>query len=309
MAGPWPAAGEPLLLVTAEANAGLVEMPPVVLDEVRPLVGQRRVTVVFDRGGWSSRLFAQILDRGFDILTYRKAPKRAVPLRAFETLVDTVEGRTESYVLADQDIRLRLPDRRRLALRQVTRLGDDGRHQTSIVTSRRDLSAIEVAQRMFNRWRQENFFKYLREEYALDALVEHDVVPNNPQREVPNPASKTLDIELRATRATLAELQAQYGAAALENPEPSRPTTRGFKIAHGGIGRDLRELLQRITDLGHGCPPTCPCRPSSPPRWSSSRPNASTRPASWKWSRTRRRATSSACSGRTTAAPKTRAEP
>jgi hypothetical protein len=26
---------------------------------------------------------------------------------------------------------------------------------------------------MFSRWRQENFSKYLREEYALDALVDY----------------------------------------------------------------------------------------------------------------------------------------
>jgi hypothetical protein len=30
-----------------------------VLEEVRKLVGDRRVTVVFDRGGWSPELFAQ----------------------------------------------------------------------------------------------------------------------------------------------------------------------------------------------------------------------------------------------------------
>jgi hypothetical protein len=27
---------------------------------------------------------------------------------------------------------------------------------------------------MFDRWRQEIFFKYLREEYALDALVKYE---------------------------------------------------------------------------------------------------------------------------------------
>jgi len=243
------ASGEPLLLITAEANAGLVEMLPIILDEVRPLVGQRRVTVVFDRGGWSPSLFEQILDRDFDILTYRKAPKRRVPKRAFQTYTEPVEGRPQSYVLADQNVRLRLPKHRRLALRQVTRLAADGRHQTAIVTSRKDLSAFEIAQRMFDCWRQENFFKYLREEYALDALVEHDVVADDPEREVPNPARKALEIELRATRAALAELQAQYGVAALENPEQRRPTMRGFKIAHGKIGRALRDLLERITDL------------------------------------------------------------
>jgi hypothetical protein len=31
----------------------------------------------------------------------------------------------------------------------------------------------EIAYRMFERWRQENFFKYVREEFLLDALVEY----------------------------------------------------------------------------------------------------------------------------------------
>jgi hypothetical protein len=75
----------------------------------------------------------------------------------------------------------------KLRLRQVTRLMDNG-HQTPILTSRRDLPAAQVAYRMFDRWRQENFFKYLREEYALDALVEYAAVPDDPTREVPNPA-------------------------------------------------------------------------------------------------------------------------
>ncbi|MHB9007415.1 MAG: putative transposase, partial [Limisphaerales bacterium] len=95
-----------------------------------------------------------------------------------------VEGRTISYVLADQEVRLL---KGRLRLRQVTRLMDNG-HRTAILTSRRDLPAVLVAYRMFERWRQENFFKYLRQEFALDALAEHAVEPDDPTREVPNPA-------------------------------------------------------------------------------------------------------------------------
>jgi transposase len=239
------AAGDPLFLVTAEANAGLVEMLPRILAEARPLVGERRVTVVFDRGGWSPKLFQQLIAEGFDILTYRKGACRRVAKGRFEKY----EAAGESYLLADQNIRLKLPDRTRLTLRQVTRLADDGSHQTPIVTSRRDLSALEVASRMFGRWRQENFFKYLREEYALDALVEHDTVPDNPLREVPNPARRDIDIKLRQARAELAEIEAQYGLAALQNPEQARPTIRGFKIAHGRIGRALRQALERVATL------------------------------------------------------------
>jgi hypothetical protein len=130
-----------------------------------------------------------------------------------------------------------------------TRLSDDGRHQTPILTSRRDLCAPEIATRMFGRWKQENFFKYLREEYALDALVEYDVEPDNPLREVPNPARRDIDNQLRQARANLAELEAQYGLAALDNPEQARPTIRGFKIAHGKIGRAIRQALERVATL------------------------------------------------------------
>jgi hypothetical protein len=109
-----------------------------VLAEVRKLVGERRVTIVFDRGGWSPKLFAQLLADGFDLLTYRKAPYRPVPFGRFRRHQATIDGRALDYWLADQRIRLEYgPKRRRkrLSLRQVTRLTDTG-HQTPILTSR-----------------------------------------------------------------------------------------------------------------------------------------------------------------------------
>ena len=47
---------------------------------------------------------------------------------------------------------------------------------------RRYCSRYPVSLCEFDRWRQENFFKYLREEYALDALVEYATVPDDPKR-------------------------------------------------------------------------------------------------------------------------------
>lgn len=236
--------GEPLFVVTAEANAGLVRMLPDLLGEVRALVGERRVTVVFDRGGWSPKLFADLLRQGFDFLTYRKGRCRPVPRRRFQDHVSTFDGREVRYHLADHGVRLL---QRRLRLRQVTRLQDG--HQTPIVTSRRDLPAVEVAYRMFERWRQENFFKYLREEFVLDALVDYQIEPDDPAREVPNPAWAASDAKLREVRAEIARLQHRYGAAALANPERARPTMRGFKIAHGQLAQAIRAASRRARAL------------------------------------------------------------
>jgi len=239
------AAGDPLFVVTAEANAGMVKMLPVVLDEVKSLVGERRITIVFDRGGFSPKLFAKLIDAGFDVLTYRKGRWPRIQRRFFKRHQGVVDGRSVDYMLADRDVVIGAC---KLKLRQVVRLTDDG-HQTPILTSRRDLSTLEVAFRMFERWRQENFFKYLREEYALDALVDHAVVPDDPARDVPNPVRIDLDAKLHIARAELARLQADYGLRAFGNSERDRPTMRGFKIAHGELRHAVRAVVKRITTL------------------------------------------------------------
>ena len=148
-------AGDPLFVVTAEANAGLVKMLPGILAQVRPLVGKRRVTVVFDRGGYSPKLFQQILAADFDLLTYRKGRYPRIPRKCFRPHRTRQNGRMILYDLADQEVRLL---KGKLRLRQVTRRMDNG-HQTPILTSRRDLPPAQVAYHMFERWRQENFFK------------------------------------------------------------------------------------------------------------------------------------------------------
>jgi hypothetical protein len=236
--------GDPLLVVTAEANAGLTKMLPTLLADVRGLVGERRVTVVFDRGGWSPKLFQELIAQGFDILTYRKGRVPPVPEGDFIEHEATIDGRPVRYKLAEQEVSFL---KGKLVLRQVTRLS--GGHQTPIITSRRDLTAAEVAFRMFERWRQENFFKYMREELLLDALVDYQVEPDDPARDVPNPEFATLDAERRAARAEIHRLQAEYGAAALDNPEQVRPTMRGFKIAHAALTKQIREQQQRIEKL------------------------------------------------------------
>jgi len=239
------ATGDPLFVVTAEANAGLVKMLPTLLNEARALLGERRLTVIFDRGGWSPKLFATLVATGFDLLTYRKGRCPRLPRARFAEHKGEINGRTITYTLADQGVYLL---RGKLRLRQVTRLSEDG-HQTPIITSRRDLAAVEIAYRMFERWRQENFFKYLREEYALDALIEYATEPDDPTREVPNPKWNALDGQLRQARATLKVLPAEYGLKALLNPERRRPTMRGFKIAHGKLGKQILQAVKRCREL------------------------------------------------------------
>jgi len=238
-------AGDPLLLITAELSASLTKAFPELLRQVRATVGERPVTIVFDRGGWSPRLFRSMLQQGFDILTYRKGKSQPVAENRFVHRQARIEGCSITYDLHDQPVRLLNGT---LRLRQITRRCEDG-HQTQILTSRWDLRDIEVAYRMFERWRQENYFKYMREEFLLDALVDYRIEPEDPTRTVPNPERRALDKQIRAARTELAQLERQYGKAAADNPEHHRPTMRGFKIAHGKLGQQLRAARDRLRNL------------------------------------------------------------
>jgi len=237
--------GDPLLVITGEVDAALSKAFPHLLQQVRGVVGERRVTIVFDRGGWSPKLFHTMIKDGFDILTYRKGRSRRIHERRFVRRRAKLDGRWVSYELDDQPVRFL---KGKLRLRQITRLCDNG-HQTQMITSRSDLRDIELAWRMFERWRQENFFKYMREEFLLDALVDYRIEPEDPTRTIPNPERRALDKQIRTARTELAGIQREYGAAAADNTEQRRPTMRGFKIAHGALGKKLRAAHARLAKL------------------------------------------------------------
>lgn len=237
--------GDPLFVVTAEVNAGMVAMLPVILRQIRELVGKRRVTVVFDRGGWSPKLFKKMIDSGFDILTYRKGKWPRIARSQFATQTKRIEGRKICYELNDKTIRLL---GRKLRLRQVTRLREE-EHQTPVVTSRWDLSAVAVAYRMFERWRQENFFKYQREEYAIDALVDYTAEAEDPQRLVPNPERRKAEQRLATARAELRKLEAMHGQLAQRRHHADRLSGRRVKMTKSQLNAHLRQGQRRVEKL------------------------------------------------------------
>jgi transposase len=253
--------GVPLLVVTLPMNEHLTLVLEPIVAEVQTLMGPlRRFTVLFDRGGFSAKLFRRLLALGVDLITYRRGKRRKVPRRCFQEQHVDVDGRRWSYCVYDQ-ARVRVgrlraarkhprPDAgpEYLWMRQITVLRDDGR-QTVIVTNRTDLTAAAVAYHLFQRWRQENYFKYMEAEYALDALIEYAAEELPAAADRPNPRRAQLNKQLRQARAEVARLQAELGEQVEANAEQQRSTVRGFKIAHAELRRQLQAAEQRVERL------------------------------------------------------------
>jgi hypothetical protein len=250
--------GSPLLVVTSEMNAGLTAVLEGIVTEAKTLVAAgQRLTVLFDRGGWSARLFARLNALGADIITYRKGKRQLLARSHFSEHKVPEDGQEKTYWLCDQPrarvgrLRPRRKGRRPVGepgylwLRQITVLREDGR-QTVIVTNRTDLTAVEVVWRLFRRWRQENYFKYMEAEFALDALVEYGVEDVSQELTRPNPQRQRVGKERQQAKAEVLRLRAQLGAETEANEEQQRPTMRGFKIAQAGLRQQLEqaELLE-----------------------------------------------------------------
>lgn len=236
---------QPLFVVTAPANDDLIAMlRREILPELRRLAGERRITLSFDREGWSPKFFQECHTQGFDVLTYRKGAYAAWPVERFQSIAAIIDGRPVHYDLAEQSVEVV----KGFPMREVRRLCANG-HQTAILTTRQDWAVEVVAYRMFERWTQENFFRYMRQHFALDALVTYAVEPADPARTVPNPQRKTLRKELATVRAELTALAQAYGQKALANPEGKRPTMRGFKIAEAALGQHIRAHQAHCREL------------------------------------------------------------
>ena len=99
------------------------------------------------------------------------------------------------------------------------------------------------------RWRQENDFKYLREHYAVDQIIQYGADEETQDRLVLNPRRKAIKEEVRALTLQVQTLEAELGRAFNDNDESHRPTARGIKIAHGRLRRDITQKRQALTRL------------------------------------------------------------
>ncbi len=148
--------------------------------------GTPQLTLVFDREGWSPDLFKRLARRGIACITWHKnfngADWLPEDFHTFEVPIHGPAGTSTTAVdLAEQPIMLR----NGLVVRQIRRRLANGR-QVAVITTHPQMPLAQVAGAMFSRWSQENFFKYLREQFNLDALPSHDLAPPEPDARVVN---------------------------------------------------------------------------------------------------------------------------
>jgi len=235
--------GRPLLFLTEELSTNLAKAMPRIVEAIREVLGDRRFTVIFDRGGYDGTLFAWLTAEKISFITYQRGNPK-LPHDAFARRETRFEGRRVRFTVATDSVKVgKTGPWRRVVVRTK-----DG-HQTPILTNLGpDVGAARIACLMFARWRQENLFKYMGIHHGLDQLVSYGADAADPDTTIPNPERKRLDRQIAEARKQLAALRATLGDALLDEPKAGR-TAHGLKSAQAGSVKTLRTLQGHIDTL------------------------------------------------------------
>jgi hypothetical protein len=220
--------GQPFFVVNQAVDPGLIQ---VIEQEIVPRLEQRlpapadvaplpgdplrhRFTLVFDREGYSPDFLRRMKAQRIACLTYHKFPGADWPAEEFAPAqVRLASGEAVTMDLAERGSCLS----NGLWVREL-RKRTERAHQTAILCTDYRSAAAPLAVAMFARWSQENFFKYAREHFGLDRLVDYRTEEISDPLRVVNPAYRHLDGQVRSATGKLTRRLANFAAMTLEEP-------------------------------------------------------------------------------------------
>jgi hypothetical protein len=183
--------------------SGLSATLPGALAQLRQILApDAKILLGFDRGGSYPQVFRAIRDQHADWVTWRRAPLApvsAAPRRYFAARGDGKPA--EALHLADETITIKDYGE----CRQIT-LFEDGSPVLQVLTSDTDAPAAALLSWLRCRWRIENLFKYLEDNYGIHWLCDYHASTEDDSHLIANP-------ERTAGRARLREAEAALAAA------------------------------------------------------------------------------------------------
>jgi len=234
--------GLPLMVVTGELNeklkTAIEEIIPKIREEITqpsPLT-EPAFTIVIDREAYEPAWFIKLWEQHrVAVITYRKNVKDKWDSSLFYNVETQIYSTNVTMQLCEMGTQLNGH-----WFREIRKLSENG-HQTSVLTTHPGLSLPETAVKMFSRWAQENFFKYMIADFDLDRMIEYGTEPVNQKRTIPNPDYKELTYQIKKAREKKSRLEARIFQ------QMEGKTTIGNNVLEQVILKSA-ELIETIND-------------------------------------------------------------
>jgi hypothetical protein len=201
-------------------------------------------TLVFDREAYHPAFFIRLWKQyRIAIITYRKFVKdkwEGIVFKSHE--VQVLQSKT-TMLLCEQETSIE-----NHVFREIRRLGSND-HQTSILTTHPFLAMEIIAGKMFGRWIQENFFRYLIADYDFDKLIQYEVKAIDENKEVVNPQHRRLSHALKKLREKISRQKAYFYPLAEKAMDKTLDNIEGLYKQQADHAEQLKLLQQQEQEL------------------------------------------------------------
>ena len=243
------ASGRVLFFMNRPFNDQLVKGIPRLLTEIRAVAPRDQpIVLVFDRGGYSGRLFRELTREGIGFITYLKGrpARRRFPAHRFVRRWWQVED--PATIQRPRRVVYRICEKR-------TRIGGAGLVRTLVVadadaqvpvlTNCPTMRAAKVVHLLKMRWRQENSFTYLSAHYGVEQLIQHDATWHRDDRLLANPRRAQVRQQITALQTDIVLKEADLGReGGILGPGERRRVAREMATLEGRLAR-LEQRLAR----------------------------------------------------------------
>lgn len=208
-----------------------------------------RFVILFDREGYSPEFFKEMWQtHRIACTTYHKHPGEKWPTAEFAAVEVTMpNGERVSMQLAERG--RWVGDRKDgLWMREVRKLTPSG-HQTSLISTAYGASGLQDCARLFSRWCQENFFRYMMEHFAIDLLSEYgtEEIPDT-KRPVVNPRWRDLNRQKQSIKSKLTNRRARFAALTM-HPESDESAQAKWEKRKAALVEEIQQIEHQLTQV------------------------------------------------------------
>lgn len=264
--------GRPFFFIDKPVDPGLIQVlrndiVPRLLQDVPAQPGEEelaadphlcRFVLVFDREGYSPGFFQKMWnDHRIACITYHKHPVGKWSESEFVERGVTLSN--------GEEVKMKLAERGSLIgsgkdaiwLKEIRKLDSLGK-QISLVGTGYGLEPAHLAARLFSRWCQENFFRYMMQHYAIDLLNQYGSEPLHDTEKVVNPAWRELDRQRNRLKSTLVRRNARFAELTLhpiskdkDSPEKHQKweVEKGALLVEiAGLNKELKAIKTQLNE-------------------------------------------------------------
>jgi len=261
--------GQPFFVVSKEVNSGMIEtikkeiipqldkdvpnQPDAIALKSNPLLC--RYMTIFDRECSSTLFIAELWQERIAASTYKKYVQDNWDEAEFSDYQEiSATGEITKASLAERgvllDYRTKDPEtgknkKNQIWVREIRKKADSG-HQTAIITTNFMLSLTLIGLYMFARWSQENFFKYMIENFGIDTLVSYLKEKVSDTVQLVNPQYRSLEAEQRKLSAKLNVRKTKFATMVLDSQTIEEEKMKKYIIKKTELQEEISSLKTEI---------------------------------------------------------------